>query len=131
MTASFTIDGWKEKPWHRERRTGGRLTRTEVLRSYQGGIRGRSKAELVSAYSGGEPRVYSGLELLRCEIDGRSGSFALFHVGRIEPTGTELEVTIVDGSGTDDLAGITGRARLTRTPEGEHTIVLDYDLMPV
>lgn len=128
--ASFTIDSWKEKPWHRDRAGANRLTRTEVIRSYQGSIRGRSKAELVSAYSGGEPRVYSGLELVRCELEGREGSFTLFHVGRIEPTGTELEATIVDGSGTGALAGITGRAEISRSTTGEHRVVLDYDLMP-
>jgi Protein of unknown function (DUF3224) len=34
----------------------------------------------------------------------------------------------VPGTGTGELQGLRGAARIEVTPEGQHTLTLDYDL---
>lgn len=40
----------------------------------------------------------------------------------------EASLVVLAGSGTGDLAGMTGSAEITRHEDGSHTFDLDYDL---
>jgi hypothetical protein len=39
-----------------------------------------------------------------------------------------LVLSVVPDSGTDDLLGIKGEAKIELTPEGGHNFTLDYEL---
>lgn len=41
-------------------------------------------------------------------------------------TGGSMSVDVVPGSGTGDLAGLSGTFSIERSPEGEHTYSFDY-----
>ena len=52
------------------------------------------------------------MEMVTGKLDGKSGSFALQHVGTMDASGQNLEISVVPGSGTGELIGIAARAEL-------------------
>lgn len=59
------------------------------------------------------------------ELDGRKGSFVLQHAAW-DTGGTTIRV--VPGTGSGELAGLTGEFRLTVDEAGTHTYVLEHEL---
>jgi hypothetical protein len=60
-------------------------------------------------------------------LDGRSGSFMLVHRGVMSAAGQSLEIAVSPGSGTGELAGISGSLEITRE-DGVHHYRLAYTL---
>ena len=61
---------------------------------------------------------HAALERVEGTIDGRTGTFLLQHGGAGDETGQEAFGHIVPGTGTGDLAGITGTAVFAHDDEG-------------
>jgi len=102
-----------------------RVSNTKV---WSGGIVGDSAAELVTMSTGTGTAAYVGIERMDVTLDGRKGTFVLTHVAQGDATGGSMTVTVVPGSGTGDLTGLTGAMQIARSPEGVHTWEFDYDL---
>ena len=66
------------------------------------------------------------IEQVEGTLDGRSGSFMLQHCGIMDRGQPELEIVVIPDSGTDGLAGITGRMSIDAA--ANHAYVLHYDL---
>ena len=91
------------------------MARTEFKTEWQGDIAGSSTSWLLIAYVDGNPDEpqslvgpYTGYELVQASIGGKSGTFVLATSGEHTDGVARTEVTIVENSGTGDLAGITG-----------------------
>ncbi|OYX75993.1 MAG: hypothetical protein B7Y85_11645 [Brevundimonas sp. 32-68-21] len=67
------------------------------------------------------------LERVTGVLNGRQGGFSMVHRGVMNAGSQELLITIVPGSGSGDLAGVSGVFHLT-IADGEHRYVLDYSL---
>lgn len=132
--AVVTVTGksWNEQP---VAELGPRsLARAEFTTSYAGDIVGESTCWLQIAYVDGDPDdphslvgPYSGFELVRGTVDGRSGSFVLAATGDHRDGAARTEVRVVDGSGTGELAGVRGAGSYTAEAM-EYTLKLDYDI---
>ena len=60
-------------------------------------------------------------------LGNRSGSFVLQHGGLIGPgLPPHTFGHVVPGSGTGELAGLTGEVKIDRAEDGTHTLTLDY-----
>jgi hypothetical protein len=81
--------------------------------------------------SGGDPTSgsagYVAIEVVEGALDGRTGSFALVQLGLLDGGDHEISYRVVPGSGTGELAGVTG-SLLLEVVEGEHRYRLEYDL---
>ena len=71
---------------------------------------------------------YVALEVVDGTLHGRSGSFAFQQLGVMHDGGQELRYDVVPGSGTGDLAGLTGSLELTIEDDGTHRYALGYTL---
>jgi len=60
-------------------------------------------------------------------LDGKTGAFLLAHRGDINAEGYTLSITVVRGSGTGELVGLSGDFGLTIT-DGVHNYDLAYRL---
>jgi hypothetical protein len=72
--------------------------------------------------------AYVAFERLDVRVQGRAGTFVLQHSAsgtRDERSGTW---TVVPDSGTGELRGLRGTARIVNEPDGGHTFDLDYEL---
>jgi hypothetical protein len=101
---------------------------------WAGDIAGTSTCWLLLSYVDGDPDKpetlvgpYVGYELVTATIGGRSGTFVLAASGDHRGGVARTDVTIVDGSGTGDLVGITGSGSYAAEAM-EYTLDLDYDL---
>jgi hypothetical protein len=101
---------------------------------WAGDIEGSSSCHLLIAYTAGNPAQpeslegpYTGYEIVRATIEGRTGTFVLAESGRHTGAVARTEVEIVPDSGTGELAGITGTGSYAATAQ-QFELTLDYEL---
>ena len=110
---------------------GPEVARATVKKTFRGVLAGESTAGLlmcaVDAKNLAAGAGYVAMERFVGTLSGRTGTFVYQHVGLggpgIEPS---TDGHIVPGTGTGELAGITGTAEI-RT-DGGHRLILDYEL---
>ena len=125
----FEIDSWEEETY--DEQEGTKLTRTRLTKTFHGDVEGESTAELLMAYAAEDgSAAYVGFERVTGRIHGRSGSFVLHHTATSDGTHGEASAawSVVPGSGTGELRGLRGEARISNEPGGGHTFTLEYDL---
>jgi hypothetical protein len=71
---------------------------------------------------------FVGLQTIEGISSGRRGSFVLDSRGEFDGSTASGELTVVDGSGAGQLAGVTGRGRFDAPMGGEPTWELTLDL---
>ena len=100
--------------------------RLRIAKTFHGDIEGVGLGEML-AVRDGSSGAYVAMERVTGTIDGRSGGFSLVH-REIMDAGTQtLLITIVPGSGSGDLIGVSGVFHLTLA-DGEHRYDLEYSL---
>jgi Protein of unknown function (DUF3224) len=124
-SAPFTNDRYDEESYGEAE--GTELSRVHISRSFSGDLEGASIAELLIAKSEGGGG-YIGHDRITGTLQGKSGGFVFQHSGLMGPEGVTNTGTIVPGSGSGELAGITGEGRMLADEEGNHTLTLEYEL---
>ena len=104
------------------------LGRFLLAKTFEGGLVGTSVGEMLSA---GNPAAgsagYVALEWVTGSLGDRHGKFALQHTGTMDRGTSSLAITVVPGTGTDALAGISGHLDLV-VEGGAHSYTLHYQL---
>jgi hypothetical protein len=121
-TSAFTIDHRDYTPVPG---VAGTLTHARWSKTFTGELTGTSVVELLGA-AGSGPAVYVGMERFDCELAGRVGSFLLVHSATMLGQTHQGSWKIAPGSGTDDLAGISGYGEIT----ANHDFILHYEVDP-
>jgi hypothetical protein len=98
-----------------------------LAKTFRGGLSGTGEGEMLATMGPGQSGAYAALERVRGALDGRTGTFALIHRGIMDKGAQELLITVVPGSGTGELTGLTGVFHLT-IEDGEHRYDLEYSL---
>jgi hypothetical protein len=124
-SAPFTNDRYDEEPYAEAE--GAELSRVHISRTFTGELEGESTAELMIAKSEGGGG-YVGHDRISGTLQGQSGSFVFQHTGLMGPEGVTNSGTIVPGTGTGDLEGITGEGTMLADDEGNHILTLLYEL---
>ena len=124
-TAAFTNDRYDEEPYGEGDEV--ERSRVHITRTFTGDLEGTATAEILIAKSerGGG---YTGQDLITGTLDGKFGSFVIQHSGIMGPEGISNSGTIVPGTGSGELAGITGEGTLLADEDGNHTLTLEYAL---
>ena len=72
---------------------------------------------------------YAAMEVVDGVLGGRRGTFNIVHAASTHGSDRYDEhLAIVPGSGTDELAGLTGSGRVVIDDDGTHHLVLEYAL---
>jgi hypothetical protein len=124
-SSPFTNDRYDEEPYAEA--DGAELSRVHISRTFTGDLEGAGTAELMIAKSEGGGG-YVGHDRITGTLGGRSGSFVFQHTGLMGPAGVTNTGTIVPGTGTGELEGITGEGTMLADGEGNHTLTLEYRL---
>ena len=107
---------------------GTAVGRFGLDKQFHGDLEGTSKGEMLGA---GNPATgtagYVAIEQVTGALNGRSGSFALQHLGTMEENKFDLLVKVVPGSGTGELTGIAGTMTIAPA-NGKHSWKFDYTL---
>lgn len=123
LETTLEITGWDENPYE-ELDDGSKFTRAEVtLGAGPDGLGPGTSQSLMFYRADGTSSLVS-LMGVTGQLDGKSGSFVLLGTGEYDGTTARVDSSVVPGSGTGDLAGISGTAESVSTQE-------DYPNMPL
>ena len=128
-SGSFSVSSWKEDVYDEPEgpEGGGKLTRATVELAFSGAIDGVAAFEWLMAYRADGTAHFVGLALLRGSVDGRAGTFVLENTGEFDGMVAKGEWSVVQGSGTGDLEGLTGAGGFQAGQEATYT--LEYELI--
>jgi hypothetical protein len=104
------------------------LGRMTLEKQFHGDLEGTSKGEMLTAATTMKGSgAYVAVERVEGTLQGRRGTFQLYHTGVMTRGAPELSVTIVPDSGTGELTGISGKLKI-QIDAGKHFYELDYAL---
>lgn len=102
------------------------LGRMSIDKQFHGDLEGSSKGQMLTAGTSVKGSAgYVAIERVSGTLHGRSGSFILLHSGTMSRGTPQLKITVVPDSGTDQLAGLTGRLTI-KIENGKHFYDFDY-----
>ena len=100
--------------------------RMRLQKTFRGDIQGAAAGQMLATLQG-QSGAYVAMESVEGMVNGRTGGFTLAHRGLMDEGRQDLSITIVPGSGTGGLAGISGVFHLT-IEGGEHRYDMEYRL---
>ncbi len=122
---TFDLDSWDAaEPY--EEHEGTRLARVRIGKTFKGGLTGTSTADLITVATEAGPVAYVGIEHFEGTLDGRKGGFVLQHNAGARGGEPWLTWKIAEGTGTGELAGISGEGEIVIGPDGSHSYTLDH-----
>jgi hypothetical protein len=124
ITIPFQLTGWDAAPYD-ETTASPTLTRVVVKKSFDGELKGEAVGELLMCSSADGSAGYTIMDRVTGELCGRAGSFVMIHGA----TTDEMRAggKIVPGSGTEELAGISGTVEFQSDEAGKR-IILDFTI---
>ena len=107
---------------------GASLGRMSLDKQFSGDLVATGQGQMLTAMSPTKGSAgYVAIERVSGRLGGREGSFVLQHSGTMDRGVPQLSVTVVPDSGTDALAGLSGRLTIDIV-DGKHFYKFDYTL---
>lgn len=104
------------------------LARLSIDKQISGDLQATTQGSMLSAGTAVKgSAAYVALERVTGTLHGKSGSFALMHVGTMNRGTPSLSITVVPDSGTGELEGLQGDFKL-QIVDGKHLYELSYSL---
>ncbi|OLB64269.1 MAG: hypothetical protein AUI10_11800 [Actinobacteria bacterium 13_2_20CM_2_72_6] len=127
LETRLEIRSWDEKPY-RELADGRKFNRADVVLA--GDPLADCTFEALMFYRPDGTSTYVTFMYITGALDGRSGSFVLQGEGTYDGTTARSRYTVVEGSGTGELAGLRGTAESASTHEDypHMPLTLNYDI---
>ena len=105
------------------------IGRMSLDKQFHGALEAASTGEMLAFGDPGSGSAgYVAMERVRGTLDGLAGSFVLQHSSTLSQGVPTQSITVVPGSGTDALAGLSGRLVVEIAPGGAHSYRFDYTL---
>jgi hypothetical protein len=105
-----------------------KLGRMAIEKQYHGDLEAAAKGEMLTAQSEmKDSGVYVAVERVTGTLNGKRGSFAMYHSGIMNRGKPELTITVVPDSGTEELQGLTGTMNI-KIDNGKHSYDFEYSL---
>jgi hypothetical protein len=127
----FSVSSFETAETVLTKTTAASVDRARIEKTFTGDIVGMSEADFLggqSTVSDGSA-AYVAFENFEGSVGGRAGSFSFVHVGVMYGGNYDpAPVTIVPGSGTGALTGITGTGFIRIDADGTHRLELEYDV---
>jgi len=124
---------WDEKPYD-QISPSSRMTKATVEFAFKGEMEGTAFVEYLMFYESYDEKdphaataAYVGLMRFKGSFGGKKGSFVAEERGIFKGGAASSALTILEGSGTEELRGISGTATGSATQQGA-TYEFDYKL---
>jgi hypothetical protein len=122
---SFELASWNEDAYE-DLGGGAKLTRAAVTQTFEGDVEGDGAVQWLMAYRSDGTAHFVGLQRVRGRIGNRRGSFVLETIGEFDGQMATWEGSVVRGTSTDELAGLSGRATFGAPHGSKASFDLDY-----
>lgn len=126
VEGTFEMTSWDEKPYI-ELQGQSKLTTASIVQEFDGDVVATGTNDLVMFYREDGTAVFTGYELMVGRIDDREGSFVLEATGTFDGNEARTTVTVVPGSGTLGLAGLSGSGVWAAPHGNSGTYTFDID----
>ena len=128
--ATFKVVSWDEDQFDQQV-SGPKLTRAHVRKSFSGDLTGTGNLLYLMTYASDTEGTFVGIERIVGSLGGRSGSFVLQHSGTYDGEKATAEWEVLQGSGTDELEGLTGSGGFSSGQAEEYEMTLEYEFESV
>jgi hypothetical protein len=125
--ARFAIKSWDEKPYS-EGADLPKLTRACVTKTFTGDIEGEGQVDYLMMYNSDGSATFVGLERVVGHIGGKAGTFVLQRTGVFESGQARESYSVIAGSGTGELRGLSGDGATDLGHGNEYPFTLNYEL---
>ncbi len=119
----FEVTDWDEQPYAKIG-DGGKFTKASVKGTLSGDIVGEALTEWLMCYANEKEATFFGFQKIDGTLSGKKGSFVIEMSGTFDGKVAESTWSVVPGSGSLDLAGLTGEG----TFHSPHGTKADYSL---
>jgi hypothetical protein len=123
-TAIFSVKKWEESTLE-QISSDMKMTKASVEYDVNGDLEGEVSVEYLMHYTHFDEKdqhnstaAYIGLMRFEGKLNGRSGSFVMKDDGTFQGGSANSSLTILEGSGTGELQGITGTGTYRASKEG-------------
>ena len=99
-----------------------------MTQKFSGDIEGEGSVQWLMCYRADGTADWIGMQRIVGKVNERSGSFVLQTVGTFDGTVAAGDWSVVPGSGTDELEGLTGKGRMEAPMGSQATYTLDFAL---
>ena len=108
------------------------IGRLSLDKTWSGDLAGTSKGQMLGSQSETEKGSggYVAMERFTGTLQGKKGSFSLQHHGTMGGGKFDINVYVVPGSGTGELAGISGTLKII-IEGAKHSYEFEYSLPPL
>ena len=106
---------------------GSPAGRMLIKKTYRGDMDGSGAGQMISKRTETGSAIYCAIEEYSGSVKGKSGGFTLVHRGTMSKESQSLEITILEGSGSGELQGISGSMAITQDADG-HSFELTFEL---
>lgn len=97
------------------------IGRMLIDKQFYGDLEASSKGQMLAYRTAVENSAgYVALEQVAGKLHGRSGTFVLQHSGTINRGDSQLTLTVVPDSGTDELSGLSGEMEIIIEGDQHH-----------
>ena len=104
--------------------------RMAIAKQFAGALAGTSHGQMLAAMGAVKGSAgYVAIEVVSATLDGKTGTFALQHLGIADRGAQTLTCRVIPDSGTDGMAGLVGEMQIV-VEGGAHTYVFDYAWRP-
>jgi hypothetical protein len=128
-TGTFEIDSWDDETYDDGERA--KLSRVRLTKTFAGDLVGTSTVDMLAVSTPAQGSAeYQGAAYVAAErftgsVHGRAGGFVLVHAAS-GPHG--MKVAVVPGTGSGELAGLSGEIAINRHEDGSHTYTFEYEI---
>jgi hypothetical protein len=126
-TGTFEITSGSEDAYD-ETQDGVKLTRASGTQRFAGDIEGDGSVEWLMCYLPDTSATFVGLQRIDGSVGGHAGSFVMQAVGMHDGKQSKASWSVVTGSGTGELAGISGEGSFHAPSGPQATYNLEYRL---
>jgi hypothetical protein len=127
INAEYQIKAWDEKPFS-EVESAGKITHSAIKKTFKGALEGEGVLHYLMAYHTDGTATYFGFERISGKLGGKAGTFVMRHDGVFANGKADTKFTIVAGSGTGALKGISGQGASNVGHMESYPMTLDYHL---
>jgi Protein of unknown function (DUF3224) len=108
---------------------GLKLTRADGVDQYHGDIEGEATYSGITIYEPSGAATLLSVQRIVGQLGDRKGSFVVQIDGTVDESGgSEATWKVLKGSGTDQLAGLTGKGGFVYTAsQNEYTLTYDFE----
>jgi hypothetical protein len=124
---SFELASWQEDTYE-ELGDGAKLTRASVTQTFGGDVDGEGAVEWLMAYRPDGTAHFVGLQRIRGIVGGHKGTFVLETTGEFDGQMASWTASVIAGSATGELMGLTGQGKFAAPRGPKATFELDYEL---